>query len=70
VASESSLRYEYPQAAADVPVLHSPREEEGEKSAEFPVSRETDSSAGNILEDMDRFQQELDELRAKYQHAA
>jgi hypothetical protein len=54
----------------DVPALHSPREEEGEKSVEFPMSKEADSSAGNILEDMDKFQQELDELRAKYQHAA
>lgn len=71
MASESSLKYEYTHPAVDSePALYSPREEEPEKIVEAPEAKEADSNAGNILDDMEKFQKEIEELRAKYKHAA
>jgi len=71
VASESSLKYEYAPAIGDSEAaLYSPREEEDEKGVESPGLKEVDSNAGNILDDMEKFQKEIEELRAKYEHAA
>ncbi|KAF2685616.1 hypothetical protein K458DRAFT_387574 [Lentithecium fluviatile CBS 122367] len=71
VASESSLKYEYaPAAAESEPALYSPREEEGENTTEVPIIKETQSNSNNILDDMERFQKEIEELREKYRHAA
>jgi hypothetical protein len=84
VASESSLKYEYASAAAmenamvEVPVLYSPREEEAEfekttkaeASVPEPGLAEVHSNRNSILDDMERFQKEIEELREKYRHAA
>jgi hypothetical protein len=64
VASESSLKYEYaPAAAESESALYSPREE-------APSLTEVDGDKGNILDDMEKFQKEIEELRAKFEHAA
>jgi hypothetical protein len=66
VASESSLKYEYAPAADNAPMLYSPNEQ-----VEEPESLEPDtiqaSTQTNILDDMEKFQREIDELRERYQ---
>ncbi|KAH7137984.1 hypothetical protein B0J11DRAFT_545890 [Dendryphion nanum] len=62
VASESSLRYEYaPSAAENEQVLYSPKEEVSEERLGELVL-----SSSSILDDMERFQREIDALRDKY----
>jgi hypothetical protein len=77
VASESSLRREYaPAATADdkVPAneyaLYSPMEE-NENTLAFGTAplETTRSDSSNILDDMDKFQREIDELRNRYKKA-
>jgi len=54
--------------------LYSPREEPGELAAlaleDAKDARKESESASNILEDMEKFQREIDELREKYKQAA
>jgi hypothetical protein len=69
VASESSLRREY--APVDEKgeyeyALSSPNEESGNNPGSGAQTR-TDSN--NILDDMDRFQKEIEELRLRYNKA-
>ncbi|KAJ4291100.1 hypothetical protein N0V90_010298 [Kalmusia sp. IMI 367209] len=73
IASVSSLKHEYTPIAADSEQpLYSPREEveepDADKLEEF--QRSGGSNASNILDDMERFQREIDELREKYKQAA
>lgn len=68
VASESSLKYEYAPAAESEPVLYSPKGEV-EEPRTYNLE-EVKSSPSNILDDMERFQREIDELREKYKKAA
>lgn len=65
VASESSLRYEYAPASGNEHALYSPKEEADEPRSLEPVTiPQSDSS--NILDDMEKFQREIDELRERY----
>lgn len=66
VASESSLRYEYAPVAGNEHVLYSPKEEVDEPQSMEPLA-ETRSDSTNILDDMERFQKEIDQLRERYQ---
>jgi len=59
MASESSLRNEYALVEGKA------GEEVGGEKGEAGVGMDS-----NILDDMDRFQQELEELREKYEKAA
>jgi len=65
VASESSLKYEYAPAAENEHVLYSPREVEEPKS--FEAATVSTGGASDILDDMEKFQREIDELRERYQ---
>lgn len=78
IASESSLRYEYAKTAESEQVLVSPRESEepGDKAVEEKKDRGTGTAEGaatgsnSVLDEMERFQREIDELRERYKHAA
>ncbi|KAF1977108.1 hypothetical protein BU23DRAFT_551042 [Bimuria novae-zelandiae CBS 107.79] len=83
IASVSSLGREYTPTDKDEPALYSPRDEVtkpvglggGEENAggntlETGVERSGGSNASNILDDMEKFQREIDELRSKYEKAA
>ncbi|KAF1956710.1 hypothetical protein CC80DRAFT_64073 [Byssothecium circinans] len=72
VASESSLKYEYaPTSTADggEHALYSPKEGGEERSGTEDKSKRMTATA-SILDDMDKFQKEIEELRAKYRTAA
>lgn len=64
VASESSLRREY--APADENALYSPQEEIENTLGSSAKLEETRSDSSNILDDMDKFQREIEELRLRY----
>jgi hypothetical protein len=66
VASESSLKHEYAPAAENEHPLYSPQEdiEEPRVLESMPV---TQSDSLNILDDMEKFQREIDQLRERYQ---
>ncbi|KAF2793136.1 hypothetical protein K505DRAFT_375527 [Melanomma pulvis-pyrius CBS 109.77] len=67
VASESSLRHEYARASENDQELYSPQEEVEVESRGLGLSlQQTTSGERNILDDMEKFQREIDELRAKY----
>ncbi|KAJ4348118.1 uncharacterized protein N0V89_009490 [Didymosphaeria variabile] len=83
IASVSSLSREYAPADKDEQALYSPREEPEEQSEqpfgegrlsvgkeEGDAKRKDGSNASKILDDMERFQKEIDELRERYQKAA
>lgn len=82
IASVSSLSREYAPADRDEQVLYSPREEvedpaqkinsEGLMVDDEAVQghEKEGSNASNILDDMERFQREIDELRERYKKAA
>ncbi|KAF2658066.1 hypothetical protein K491DRAFT_690416 [Lophiostoma macrostomum CBS 122681] len=65
LASESSLRHEYAPSSENEHVLYSPKEEVEEPLSLEPVMM-TKSDSSNILDDMDKFQREIDELRQRY----
>ncbi|KAL6709450.1 hypothetical protein ACN47E_001385 [Coniothyrium glycines] len=69
VASESSLRREY--APVEAPglgetALYSPQEESAGALASNPLPHATRTDSSNILDDMEKFQREIDELRNRY----
>jgi hypothetical protein len=70
-ASEHSPRHEHTPAADDKSAseyaLYSPREEAEDRLASAGVESRKDSN--NILDDMDKFQREIDELRNRYKQA-
>ncbi|KAF2751817.1 hypothetical protein M011DRAFT_454710 [Sporormia fimetaria CBS 119925] len=65
VASESSLRNEYAPSVDHGEPLYTPNEEVEEPQSIEPVT--IPASTPNILEDMEKFQREIDELRERYQ---
>ncbi|KAF2259952.1 hypothetical protein CC78DRAFT_536690 [Lojkania enalia] len=69
VASESSLRHEYSPAIENEQALYSPKEELTEEPRALEPAQSTTSNSSNILDDMERFQREIDELREKYKQA-
>ncbi|KAF2728429.1 hypothetical protein EJ04DRAFT_97535 [Polyplosphaeria fusca] len=66
VASESSLRHEYAPTSDQEQALYSPKEENEEPRSLEPA----ESSSANILDDMERFQKEIEELRERYKQAS
>jgi hypothetical protein len=73
--------HEYARGSENEHVLYSPQEEGGEDTQSLSlkevssdesgeVLREVSSGSSNILDDMERFQREIDELRKKYPTAA
>lgn len=69
-ASEHSLRHEYAPAedkSASEYALYSPREEAEDTLASAGTESRKDSN--NILDDMEKFQREIDELRNRYTQA-
>ncbi|KAJ4990775.1 hypothetical protein SVAN01_03784 [Stagonosporopsis vannaccii] len=71
-ASEHSLRHEYVPAddeGAGEYALYSPREEAEDKLAKGDGEGEERKDSNNILEDMEKFQREIDELRNRYKQA-
>jgi hypothetical protein len=72
VASESSLRREYAPAddkGASEYALYSPNEESENKLVADNVLAEARSDSTNILDDMEKFQREIEELRLRYNKA-
>jgi hypothetical protein len=72
VASESSLRHEYAPSAeksANEYALYSPNEDSENNLGSDPALTETRSNSGNILDDMEKFQREIEELRLRYDKA-
>jgi hypothetical protein len=65
LASESSLRHEYAPSSENENVLYSPKEEVEEPLSLEPMTM-AKSDSSNILDDMERFQREIDELRSRY----
>ncbi|PSN62627.1 hypothetical protein BS50DRAFT_577537 [Corynespora cassiicola Philippines] len=78
VASESSLRYEYtPTSETNEQALYSPKEELEDSRRLEPQTvdgqlqqQQQQQSNPNILDDMEKFQREIDELREKYKQTA
>lgn len=70
VASESSLRREYApveERTGTEYALYSPKEEsENTLASAGAPSTETRSDSTSILDDMEKFQREIDELRNRY----
>ncbi|KAF2007956.1 hypothetical protein P154DRAFT_12536 [Amniculicola lignicola CBS 123094] len=66
VASESSLRHEYAPATELENPLYSPKEEMTEEPPGLEEVVHTESGSANILDDMEKFQREIDELRKRY----
>jgi hypothetical protein len=69
--------HEYARGSENEHVLYSPKEERGEDTQSLGLKevssdesgealREESSGSSNILDDMERFQREIDELRKKY----
>jgi hypothetical protein len=72
VASESSLRREYApvnERGGNEYALASPKEESENKFGSGAALSQTTSDSNNILDDMDKFQREIEELRLKYKKA-
>ncbi|KAF2827256.1 hypothetical protein CC86DRAFT_445285 [Ophiobolus disseminans] len=73
MASESSLRNEYAPAdekGGNEYALYSPNEEAENKLGLDAVPTEAGSDPNNILDDMEKFQREIEELRQRYTKAA
>lgn len=84
IASVSSLSREYTPTGENEQALYSPREEleepdalgivqnvDGEpRASELGPERSAGSNASNILDDMEKFQREIDALRSRYEKAA
>ena len=70
VASESSLRREYAPAdekGGNEYALYSPKEEsENRSESSGAVFAESRNDSSNILDDMERFQREIEELRLRF----
>jgi hypothetical protein len=65
VASESSLRREYAPVDGERGneyAVYSPNEERESQLGDGALLTESRSGSGNILDDMERFQKEIDEL--------
>jgi hypothetical protein len=72
VASENSLRREYApidERGGNEYALSSPNEESENRLGSGAVLSQTTSDSSNILDDMDKFQKEIEELRLKYKKA-
>lgn len=72
VASESSLRRQYTPAeekGGNESALYSPNEESDNKLDIGTPLEGTRSDSSNILDDMEKFQREIDELRTRYKQA-
>ena len=68
MASESSLRREYApvgEEKGNEHALYSPNEERENQLGEGAKLAESRSDSSNILDDMDKFQQEIEELRMR-----
>ncbi len=66
-ASESSLRYEYTpvnEKGGNESALYSPREESENAMESQPRLGEIENDSSNILDDMEKFQREIDALRS------
>lgn len=73
MASESSLRNEYApseEKGNSEYALYSPREESEDTLGSGAALTETRSDSSNILDDMEKFQREIEELRKRYSKAA
>ena len=71
-ASEHSLRYDYAPAEEKTGheyALYSPREEAEDTLANAGAGGEGRKDSNNILDDMEKFQREIDELRNRYKQA-
>jgi hypothetical protein len=69
VASESSLRREYApvdEKAGSEYALYSPLEESEKRLGKSEAVMGERSGSGNILDDMEKFQREIEELRLRY----
>jgi hypothetical protein len=60
------LRYEYAPSSGDENALYSPKEEAEEPRSLEPVTIEKNDNS-SVLDEMERFQKEIDELRERYQ---
>jgi len=72
MASESSLRNEYApteEKEGREYALSSPNEESENNLDSGAASTETRSDSNNILDDMEKFQREIEELRQRYSKA-
>ena len=72
MASESSLRNEYApteEKGAREYALYSPNEDSDNKLDSGAALTETRSDSNNILDDMEKFQREIEELRQRYSKA-
>ncbi|KAH7378771.1 hypothetical protein BKA66DRAFT_466583 [Pyrenochaeta sp. MPI-SDFR-AT-0127] len=72
VASESSLRREYnpvDEKRGDENALYSPKEESDNKIGIDAPIEGARSNSSNILDDMDKFQRELEELQTRFKQA-
>jgi Cys-tRNA synthase (O-phospho-L-seryl-tRNA:Cys-tRNA synthase) len=65
VASESSLKHEYAPTMEDGNALYSPQEADEAKNLDTATIAQNTTS--DILDDMEKFQREIDELRERYQ---
>lgn len=73
MASESSFRNEYApvdEKSENEYALYSPREDTEDKLGSGAGLIEARSDSSNILDDMDKFQREIEELRQRYSKAA
>jgi hypothetical protein len=71
-ASEHSLRHDYAPAeekGGNEYALYSPREEAEDTLASAGAGGEGRKDSSNILDDMEKFQREIDELRNRYKQA-
>jgi hypothetical protein len=76
-ASENSLRYDYApveEKTGNEYALYSPREEAEDTLASGALPTDAGAEEGrkdssNILDDMEKFQREIDELRNRYKQA-
>ena len=69
MASESSLRNEYApsdEKGGNEYALSSPNEESENSLGSTPQPQEMRSDSNNILDDMEKFQREIEELRQRY----
>ena len=66
MASESSLRYEYAPASQNDSAILSSTENIKEEPQSLEDSSLAKTNTSDILDDMERFQREIDELRGKF----
>ncbi|KAF2175048.1 hypothetical protein K469DRAFT_612083, partial [Zopfia rhizophila CBS 207.26] len=66
VASESSLRYEYALASENEQTLYLLKGDIAEEPRTLEPSTSSKNNASDILDDMEKFQREIDELRERY----